>query len=100
MKFISISFFALLLIISCTHSEKELGPAPVSDTYNQEIDSWVDDRIDTLRSPPAGCAWPVCLSLRMGQTVLEADLMLTCSFLTVPFPTGPAPFIFRTAVFK
>jgi len=86
MKFISISFFALLLIISCTHSEKELGPAPVSDTYNQEIDSWVDDRIDTLKEPTG---W-----MRLaGMFILEdgANSFGSGPDVDVQFPDGTIP---------
>lgn len=51
MKFLTTLFFILGLFTSCSTSETELGPAPVSDTYEEEIDLWVEQRIESLKEP-------------------------------------------------
>ena len=51
MKTVTASLFALFILISCSQSKSDLGPAPVSDNYSEEIDLWVDDRIETLKEP-------------------------------------------------
>ncbi|CAN5382524.1 DUF1684 domain-containing protein [soil metagenome] len=40
-----------VIITACANSEQEPGPAPVTDNYEQEIQEWIDDRIETLKEP-------------------------------------------------
>ncbi len=86
MKFLAISYFALALLTSCSTSETELGRAPVSDTYSEEIDLWVDERIETLKEPTG---W-----MRLaGMFVLEEGVNSFGSGQNqdVQFPEGTIP---------
>jgi len=52
MKFKPILLFLFAVIIAaCNNSRQELGPAPVSENYEQEVQEWIDDRIETLKEP-------------------------------------------------
>jgi len=44
-------FITAVMITACGNSSQELGPAPVSDNYEQEVQQWIDDRIETLKEP-------------------------------------------------
>jgi len=52
MIFRALPFILGLLIFSaCTDSTPELGPAPVSDNYTEEVEQWIDERVETLKEP-------------------------------------------------
>lgn len=50
-KFLSASFFTLMFLMSCGQQEPTSSSAPVPDNYEEEIDRWVEDRIETLKEP-------------------------------------------------
>jgi len=50
-RFTFLSLFIGLLIAACGNSTESLGPAPVPDNYEQDIQQWVDERVETLKEP-------------------------------------------------
>lgn len=50
---VSIAFLIAitLTLAACENPRDELGPAPVPENYEQQIQQWVDDRIETLKEP-------------------------------------------------
>ncbi|REL39181.1 DUF1684 domain-containing protein [Rhodohalobacter sp. SW132] len=48
---LSVLLFLAILLSACGSKEEDLGPAPVSDSYEQELQQWIDERIETLKEP-------------------------------------------------
>lgn len=47
----TIILLILAILTACGNSQQELGTAPVLDSYELEIQGWIDDRIETLKEP-------------------------------------------------
>lgn len=77
MKFLATSIYVLLLFASCPTSETEPGPAPVSANYEEKIELWVDERIETLKQPTG---W-----MRLAGTIPNQDSAFHLQNGTVEF---------------
>lgn len=86
MKFLATSFLPLFLLISCSASGTELGPAPVSDNYTEEIDLWNDERIETLKAPTGWMRLAGMFILDEGENSFGSG-----PDLDVQFPEGTIP---------
>lgn len=50
-SFIFIAIILLLMIAGCDTTTKRTGPAPTPPDYREQIDAWVDQRIEDLKAP-------------------------------------------------
>ena len=50
-RFLFIAIISLLVIAGCDTANKKMGPAPTPLDYREQIDAWVDQRIEDLKAP-------------------------------------------------
>lgn len=84
--YLSALLFISLIVLSCGQTQHELGPAPVSESYEDEVQSWYDERIETLKEPTG---W-----LRLaGMYILEdgENRFGSGSNQDIQFPEGTIP---------
>ncbi len=84
-KFIILILIAVI-ITACGNPERELGPAPVSDNYEQEVQEWIDDRIETLKEPTGWLRLAGMFVLEEGENRFGSG-----SDQDIQFPEGTIP---------
>lgn len=75
-----------VIITACENSGQELGPAPVSDNYEQEVQEWIDDRIETLKEPTGWLRLAGMYVLEEGENQFGSG-----SDQDIQFPGGTIP---------
>lgn len=79
----SLILLSAIVLISCGDPSKELGPAPVSENYEEEVSQWIDDRIETLKEPTGWLKLAGMYVLEEGENSFGSG-----SDLDVQFPKG------------
>ncbi len=79
----SLILLSAIVLISCGDPSKELGPAPVSENYEEEVSQWIDDRIETLKEPTGWLRLAGMYVLEEGENSFGSG-----SDLDVQFPKG------------
>lgn len=79
----SLILLSAIVLISCGDPSKKLGPAPVSENYEEEVSQWIDDRIETLKEPTGWLKLAGMYVLEEGENSFGSG-----SDLDVQFPKG------------
>ncbi|NBC25949.1 MAG: DUF1684 domain-containing protein [Bacteroidetes bacterium] len=83
---VSLLLLIILSAAACSHSEPETGPAPVPENYEQELSSWQEDRIETLKEPTGWLRLAGMHILDEGENSFGSG-----SSRDVQFPDGTIP---------